>query len=398
MSEFLFELLRPQPTGGIMVAFKEGVETDRQISILENNSAGGVLSYSAGNVSPQEMLADKSSVTSFNDIGIALIDESEDTEEIGARLENEDAMAEIRPEFWMHGSVQFEDTTDRTWGVAATGADGSNYSGKGINVCVLDTGIDAEHPDYLGRSIVSESFVTGESPHDGHGHGTHCAGSATGKNRLINVPRYGVAPNANLYIGKVLNNANSGRERDIVAGMLWGVNQGCDIISVSIHRRVQVGEPHSLAYERAGKFALDNNALIVSIAGNFSSRKFGHIAPVAAPGNSPSIMAVAALDRRMDIADFSCGGINPNGGEVDIAAPGVDVFSSAPRPRLYQSMNGTSMACPHVSGLAALWAESDPSLRGRALWEKLIQTAEAINLPARDVGAGLAKAPSADVS
>jgi subtilisin family serine protease len=102
-------------------------------------------------------------------------------------------------------------------------------------------------------------------------------------------------------------------------------------------------------------------------------------------------MAVAAVGADEAVASFSCGGVGT--GQVDIAGPGVGVFSSVPRPRLYASFNGTSMACPHVAGLAALWAESDPSLRGRALWEKLVESARQIGLPARDAGAGLASAP-----
>jgi len=106
-------------------------------------------------------------------------------------------------------------------------------------------------------------------------------------------------------------------------------------------------------------------------------------------------MAVAAVDQALEVAEFSSGGINPDGGEVNIAAPGVGIFSSALEPQRYATYSGTSMACPHVAGVAALIAESDPSLRGQALWDKLVETARALRGTERDLGAGLVQSPGA---
>jgi subtilisin len=104
-------------------------------------------------------------------------------------------------------------------------------------------------------------------------------------------------------------------------------------------------------------------------------------------------MAVAALDSGLNVADFSNRGINTNGGQVDIAGPGVAVRSSWPRPTSYHSISGTSMATPHVAGIAALYAEANPTVRGRALLNLLTQGAKRLSLPARDIGAGLVQAP-----
>lgn len=104
-------------------------------------------------------------------------------------------------------------------------------------------------------------------------------------------------------------------------------------------------------------------------------------------------MAVGAVDVSMNVAAFSNGGLYPTYGAVDIAAPGVNVYSSTKLPTKYASWNGTSMATPHVAGIAALWAQAS-GLRGINLWRKLTSTAKALPLPGRDVGAGLVQAPT----
>lgn len=103
-------------------------------------------------------------------------------------------------------------------------------------------------------------------------------------------------------------------------------------------------------------------------------------------------MAVAAIDRNNNVAYFSSGGLNSDGGQVDIAAPGVAIYSSWPLSRQYRVENGTSMATPHVAGIAALYAETQ-GLRGSNLWNALIRTAKRLRLPSQDVGAGLVQAP-----
>jgi subtilisin family serine protease len=391
MSNPLLDALRPRATGGLIVTFRAGLDHKAQEDCLHHCIGAKARSFSTA----AELLGDIDPGTSgvlLDDSGIAVVFEQDDIASLRDRLSADDMVVEVRPEFWMFADETFEDTATATWGLQATGTLASPFTGAGIRICVLDTGIDLQHPDFVTRAITHRSFVPGEDVQDGSGHGTHCAGTAAGSLPASQTPRYGVAPGASLHIGKVLNNQGAGRERDIFAGMLWAIGAGVEVISMSLGRAVREGEAPSPDYERIGRMALDKGSLIVAAAGNESSRRYGHIAPVGAPANSPSILAVTALDQRLGVAEFSSGGLNPAGGEVDIAAPGVGIFSAYPRPETYKTLRGTSMACPHVAGLAALLAESDPALRGQALWDRLLATARQLRLPRRDVGAGLALA------
>jgi subtilisin family serine protease len=282
--------------------------------------------------------------------------------------------------------------TEITWGLQATKVPASGFTGKGIRLAVLDTGVDLGHPDLIGRPIVSQSFVQGQAVQDGNGHGTHCIGTSCGTKRPETLPRYGIAFEAEIFAGKVLSNQGSGGDAGILAGIQWAITNRCAVISMSLGAPVQVGQSFSRIFEQVAQRALAAGTLIIAAAGN-DSRRPQTIAPVSHPANCPSIMAVGAVDRNFQIAPFSCGGLNPQGGQVDIAGPGVAVRSSWPRPTLYETISGTSMATPHVAGIAALWAQSNGSFRGRALMSILTQSARRLPLSGRDVGAGLVQAP-----
>jgi subtilisin family serine protease len=269
-----------------------------------------------------------------------------------------------------------------TWGLRACKVPPSNFDGNGIKVAVLDTGFDLGHPEFAGRPIVSNSFVV-QPVQDLNGHGTHTAGTACGPQSPTGpLQRYGVAFRARMFIGKVLTNSGSGTQAQVLAGMNWAIANRCEVISMSLGASI----PPQPSYTAAGAAALGAGCLIVAAAGNASNRP-GSIAPAGAPANSPTIVSVASLDSSLRVSSFSCGG------KVDIAGPGLNVFSSWPRPQLHNTISGTSMATPHVAGCAALWAQSNPSLRGIALRAKLTATARHLPLPATDVGAGLVQAP-----
>ena len=263
-----------------------------------------------------------------------------------------------------------------TWGLIRCKVPPSLRSGIGIRVAVLDTGLDLGHPDFVGRAIITSTFV-GQPVQDLHGHGTHTTGTATGpKAPPGNTPRYGIAYRAPILVGKVLSNSGTGATGGVLAGINWAIANKAVVISMSLGSQ----SPVQAAYTAAGAAALNKGSLIIAAAGNAASN-------TGAPANSPTIMSVASLDANLTPSAFS------NFGKIEIAGPGRDVFSSVPRPTRYGIKSGTSMATPHVAGCAALWAETSPTLRGILLWRRLIATARHLPFPATRVGAGIVQAP-----
>lgn len=285
------------------------------------------------------------------------------------------------------------DESQLTWGLQHTGVAASDLTGRGVRVAVLDTGMDLEHPDFADRAITSESFVAGQAVQDANGHGTHCIGTACGPLDQQQPPRYGIAHGAEIFAGKVLSDQGSGTDGQILAGINWAVANGCQIVSMSLGATTTAGQPHSDVYEQAAERAMLAGTLIVAAAGNDSERSSGVIRPVAHPANCPSIMAVGAIDMDHLLADFTNSSLTAGGGEVDIAGPGVDVRSSWPVPTTYRTISGTSMATPHVAGIAALWLEARPQTTASELFGLLMRTAQRLPLPSTDVGAGLVQAP-----
>jgi subtilisin family serine protease len=422
-------LLPPETTGRFIVVFAE--EAEAPANILRD--AAGMSEV----VSSQELREDdvqeetaQSTDTVFEELGIAVV--SADPEQLGAlqtSVETRGDVLTVSPELVHHvlaadyvrGYVDgvgdlgrrlgagsgseaapgdgggtaiapqiFRDTTDQTWGIQATGAHASTWSGRGIAVAVLDTGFDSGHPDFAGRSIKMQSFVPRESAEDGHGHGTHCIGTACGPKSPSTGPRYGVAHSADIFVGKVLSNGGSGTDGGILAGIDWAIRSGCAVISMSLGANVPREHP---PYTVAGRRALDKGSLIVAAAGNNAMRTQLDFGFVGAPANSPFVLAVGALNQQLDVAFFSARTLaDARGGQVDVAGPGYQVYSSWPMPTRYRAISGTSMATPHVSGLAALWAEAT-GFRGRELWSLLAQESRRLLAPSLDVGSGLVLAP-----
>jgi subtilisin family serine protease len=283
----------------------------------------------------------------------------------------------------------FQDTAQATWGIQAVQATSSARSGRGIRVAVLDTGFDTAHPDFVGRNVTTQSFVAGEPPQDGHGHGTHCIGTSCGPRTPSTGPRYGIAFEADIFAGKVLSNAGSGTDAQILAGINWAVTNQCPVLSMSLGADVMQSHP---PYSAAGARALQKGSLIIAAAGNNADRRVGNFGFVGAPANSVEIVAVGALEQQLGMAFFSARSLPARGGQVDIAGPGYQVLSSWPMPMRYRTISGTSMATPHVAGVAALWAE-ETGRRGLELWATLCQESQRLLQPSVDVGSGLCVAP-----
>jgi subtilisin len=270
------------------------------------------------------------------------------------------------------------------------GPDFTGSTGKGVKVAVLDTGIDLEHPDFAGRfpgGNNTASFIAGQTIQDGHGHGTHCAGIIAGPAQSTGGRRYGVAPGAELLIAKVLNDQGNGYDDQILDGIAWAADAGARVISMSLGSAREMSEPFSDLYEVVAENLLNEGAgtLIVAAAGNESNRP-AFTKPVGNPAACPSLMAVAAIGQDRQVGWFSCRQMDEIG-KLAISAPGVQVYSSW-TGKGFKTISGTSMATPHVAGVAALYLQEQPTLKASELVSLLRTRAESLGDP-KDFGNGL---------
>jgi subtilisin family serine protease len=217
-------------------------------------------------------------------------------------------------------------------------------TGQGIRVAVLDTGIDATHPD-LAPALDDVKDFTGSAfgSADRVGHGTHTAGTIAARNQGSAV--VGVAPQCRLLVGKVLGDDGSGIDQNVAAGIDWAVQAGADLISMSM------GSPTpSPAIQQSLAAAIAAGKFVICAAGNDGRGASDDGTPdeVDYPGRWPQAIAVGAVDEQGLVADFSS-----RGPEVCVAAPGVNIVSTFPGGG-YAQLSGTSMATPFVTGVIAL--------------------------------------------
>ncbi len=270
------------------------------------------------------------------------------------------------------------------WGVNRIDADlawPTGNTGRGVKVAVLDTGIDYDHPDLRPAGGVNYAGTARDGStnpadwNDNHGHGTHVAGIIAARNNTIGV--IGVAPDVSLYAVKVLSDTGSGYTSDIIQGLNWCAANGVRVASMSLGG----GSTTSLKYACDRAYSL--GVLLVAAAGNNGGA-------VSYPAAYSSVIAVAATDSYSRRASFS-----NYGSQVELAGPGVSIYSTY-KNGLYGTMSGTSMACPHVSGAAALaWASGLTS--NRAVRSRLVSTAEDLGTKGFDIyfGYGLVDAQRA---
>ncbi|QWF84879.1 S8 family serine peptidase [Amycolatopsis sp. CA-230715] len=252
----------------------------------------------------------------------------------------------------------------------------SGFTGKDVRIAVLDTGVDAGHPDLAGKVVAAKDFSGGQDPTDRHGHGTHVASTIAGSGAASGGRYKGVAPDAGLLVGKVLGDDGSGGYAEIISGMEWAADQGAKVINLSLGGDDAPGvDPLEEAVNRISK---DKGVLFVIAAGNEGEKGAG---TVGSPGSADSALTVGAVDRADALAPFSSKGprVGDNAVKPEITAPGVGIVAAkaggAPGDP-YQAMSGTSMATPHVAGAAALLAQQHPDWRAEQLKSALAGTAK----------------------
>jgi subtilisin len=239
--------------------------------------------------------------------------------------------------------------------------------GKGINVAVLDTGIDFNHPDLTPNYKGGISFVPGQPVMDGNSHGTHCAGTIAAAINGAGV--VGVAPATNLYAVKVLSNSGSGDWSWLIAGIDWCIKNKMRVLSMSMG-----GVPAPAALEAMCNAAFNKGLLLIAAAGNSGPAPNS----VIFPAKYQSVVAVSAISSSNATPDFSS-----RGPEVELCAPGVDVLSTIPGGG-FGKKSGTSMACPHVSGSAALAWGGHRYADNITIRRLLAWTADNLGVPGRD--------------
>ena len=293
----------------------------------------------------------------------------EATPDVIEELANRDDVAQVIPDYEVHlveesvvvGDVEVL-TTTTAWGVEKINApqvwdliyNGTNINGTGVNVSIIDTGINYSHPDLASNYIGGYDFVNNDTdPMDDDGHGTHVAGTVAGTG--VDGTKTGVAPGSKLFGVKVLNAYGNGSYSDVIDGVQWSIDNGADIVSLSL------GGPHNSSMTTMVNNAIAAGVLPVIAAGNSGS----NASTIECPGDEFYATTVGSTDSSDTIAPSSSRGPVTLMGDTyikpDVTAPGVNIMSTSYLGG-YATESGTSMATPHVSGAAALILQAYPDM------------------------------------
>jgi subtilisin len=377
-----------------LVTYKESkIDFKGALNILEMEES----EFQAGaNLLAEGKMAEGTPVH-FDNLGITVIDLDElDAERLSAKsevlaveedtevrvlgFEPEDAAETVKK---ILGALQDGDSVWNIKNVKAPEAWALGIDGTGINLAILDTGIAAHLDLVISGGANFTPDITIPVYQDEHGHGTHCAGTAAGRKGLNGV--YGVAKNCNLYAVKVLSKTGSGSSVAIIAGMSWCITNNMNVASMSLGSS---SGPY-VAYATAIQNCQDAGVTVVCAAGNCYQPVITNSCPiifpwVGSPANSYTVnvhqaspIAVAAIDQNNNIASFSSRGTqnnSPNWNQVNVSAPGVSIYSTFLNNG-YRVLNGTSMACPHVAGLAALMYQKYQGIKPQMVEGKIVTTA-----------------------
>ncbi|MFF4054488.1 S8 family serine peptidase [Streptomyces sp. NPDC001668] len=259
--------------------------------------------------------------------------------------------------------------------VGAPTAWAAGFDGTGTKVAVLDTGVDTTHADLAHQVIEEQDFSGSSGPSDKFGHGTHVASIVAGTGARSDGKYKGVAPGAKLLNGKVLDDTGFGSDSGIIAGMEWAVARGADVVNLSLGGTDFPGvDPLE---ETVNRLSAESDTLFVIAAGN--EGEFGE-GTVGSPGSADSALTVGAVDKSDALADFSSRGprVGDGGVKPDLTAPGAAITAAAAAGSIleeeypsdipgYLTIDGTSMATPHVAGAAAILAQQHPDWSGERL-------------------------------
>ncbi|MGN9796158.1 S8 family serine peptidase [Streptomyces sp. OZ13] len=262
--------------------------------------------------------------------------------------------------------------------IGAPAAWAGGGTGEGVRVAVLDTGVDAAHPDLKDRIVAAKSFVPGEEVTDRYGHGTHTASTAVGTGAASGGTEKGVAPGADLLVGKVLNDRNVGQDSWIIKGMEWAARtEHAKVISMSLGNSAHRGQDNPLS-QALNRLSEETGALFVVAAGNDGEQG---AYTLGAPGTAEAALTVGSVDGSDELAATSSLGPrqDDDGLKPDLTAPGVDVLAARSQfteygEGYYTTQSGTSMATPHVAGAAVLLAQKHPEWTARQLKDALMST------------------------
>lgn len=261
--------------------------------------------------------------------------------------------------------------------------------GTAVRVAVMDTGIDLDHPDLFenikGHINIIKPKKSGD---DDSGHGTHVAGIVAAVDNAIGV--IGVGPEIDLYAVKILDKKGRGRLSDLIDALDWCIDNDIQVINLSLGSLQD-----NPSFHEAVKNAYQAGITLIAAAGNYGQT--GGV--ISFPARYPETIAVSSVDQYGNMDPFSS-----YGAEIDLTAPGVDVWSTL-NDGLYMLMSGTSMAAPHVTGTVALILSTLPNnqfdVNHNGTWDpseilmKLKLTSQNLGLPVQQQGAGLVRTDEA---
>lgn len=337
------------------------------IFLVKFKQASDFTTYSSMGIADEEVI---------HEFKIARMIECEITDDQMESLNNNTNISYIERDIPVHAYQQ-----EVPYGISQVQAQQTHqagYTGNGVKLGIIDTGIDASHEDLnvVDGFSVFKSGDDEDPYHDGSGHGTHVAGTAAALDNDTGV--VGVAPKAELYAVKVLDSNGSGSSAGVVRGLEWAIQNEMDVINMSLGS----SEPSRAIQDAVDTAFNEYDILVVAAAGN-EGNEDGTGNTVGYPAQHDSVLAVAATDQNDSRAPFSS-----TGPGVDIAAPGASILSSVPG-NAYDKLNGTSMAAPHVAGAGAVLKAAFPDASAAEIKERLTSTAKNIGENTEWYGNGL---------